>query len=71
MNYVLSLAAGFLVGFFIPSRNWVLVLVPLVTIAVNLFAALYLDGTFFWLIVLLNIVLAYSTALSINRFMHD
>jgi hypothetical protein len=71
MNYVLSLAAGFLVGFFVPSRNWVLILVPVATIAVNLFAALYLGGSFFWVVVLINIVIAYSTALSINRFMHD
>ena len=71
MNYILSLAAGFIVGFFVPSRNAVLVLVPVATIAVNLFAAMYLDGTFFWVVVLINIVIAYSTALSINRFMHD
>ncbi|GAB2176723.1 hypothetical protein DLREEDagr8_22810 [Dongia sp. agr-C8] len=69
MNYILSLAAGFAVGFFIPSRNWVLV--PVATIAVNLFAALYLGGSFFWVVVLINIVVAYSTALSINRFMYD
>jgi hypothetical protein len=71
MNYVLSLAAGFLVGFFVPSRSWVLILVPVATIAVSLFAALYLGGSFFWVRVLINIVIAYSAGLSINRFMHD
>ena len=64
-------ATGFLVGFFVPTRIMVMCLVPVAVIVVNVLYAMLLHHPVGWLGILLSMVIAYPTALSINRFMHD
>lgn len=71
MTFVLALAAGFGVGFFVPTRIMVMCLVPVVVIAVNVIYAMLLHDSVSVIGVLINMIVAYPTALSINRFMHD
>ena len=71
MSLVLALAAGFMVGFFVPTRAMVLCLVPVAVIAVNVVSAMVLHHSISAIGVLIDMVVAYPTALSINRFMHD
>jgi hypothetical protein len=71
MGFVLALAAGFMVGFVIPTRVMVMCLVPVAVVAVDFGYARLLGGSISAIGVLIDIVIAYPTAFSINRFMHD
>lgn len=71
MTYILVLAAGFMVGFLVPGRAIVLLLVPVAVIAVNVAYAMVLHASIGAIGILADMVVAYPTALSINRFMHD
>jgi uncharacterized membrane protein (Fun14 family) len=71
VTFVLVLAAGFLVGFFVPTRIMVMCLVPVAVIAVNVVYAMLLHESLGVISILTDMVVAYPTALSINRFMHD
>ena len=69
--FFFPVATGFLVGFFVPTRIMVMCLVPVAVIVVNVLYAMVLHNPFSMVGVLIGIVIAYPTALSINRFMHD
>ena len=69
--FFFPVATGFLVGFFVPTRIMVMCLVPVAVIGFNVLYAMVLHSTFSVFGVLVGIVIAYPTALSINRFMHD
>jgi hypothetical protein len=71
MTFILALAAGFFVGFLVPGRVIVLCLVPVAVIAVNVAYAMVLHTSTSALGILIDMIIAYPTALSINRFMHD
>jgi cytochrome c oxidase subunit IV len=64
-------ATGFLVGYFVPTRIMVMCLVPVAVLAVNIVVAMVMHDHWSLLGVLIGIVIAYPTAFSINRFMHD
>ena len=64
-------ATGFLVGYLVPTRIMAMCLVPVAVVAVNILIALVLHSHWSLFSVLIGIVIAYPTAFSINRFMHD
>lgn len=69
--FFFPVATGFLVGFFVPTRIMVVCLIPVAVIVFNVVYAMILHGSVSVIGVLVGIVIAYPTALSINRFMHD
>lgn len=64
-------ATGFLVGYFVPTRIMVMCLVPVAVLVVNVVVAMVMHSQWSLLGVLIGIAIAYPTAFSINRFMHD
>ncbi|WP_395019729.1 hypothetical protein [Dongia sp.] len=71
MSYFIGLATGFLVGFFVPTRVMMLCLVPVAVISVNIGTAMIFHNALSVAGPLIGLGIAYPTALSINRFMHD
>ena len=69
--FLLPVASGFLAGFFAPTRVIMLCLVPVAVIVANFLYAMAFHGSVSVFGVLIGIVIAYPTAYSINRFMHD
>jgi len=69
--FFFPVATGFVVGFFVPTRIMVICLVPVAVIVFNVLYAMVLHSPFSMIGVLVGVVIAYPTALSINRFMHD
>jgi hypothetical protein len=64
-------ATGFLVGYFVPTRVMVICLVPVAVVVVNVVIAMVLHSAVGVINILIGVVIAYPTAFSINRFMHD
>lgn len=64
-------ATGFLVGYLVPSRVIMMCLVPVAVLAVNIVIAMVMESQWSLFGVLIGIAIAYPTAFSINRFMHD
>lgn len=69
--FLTPVATGFLVGYFVPTRVMVLCLVPVAVVVVNIAIALATHSHWSIVGVLIGIAIAYPTAYSINRFMHD
>jgi predicted membrane chloride channel (bestrophin family) len=69
--FFFPVATGFLVGFFLPTRILVVCAVPVAVIVVNVIYAMVMHSAFSMIGILIGIVIAYPTALSVNRFMHD
>jgi len=69
--FFLPVATGFLVGFFVSSRIVMMCLVPVAVIVVNIAYAMLVHGGPSLIAMAIGIAVAYPTALSINRFMHD
>ncbi len=71
MSYILALAAGFMVGFFVQTRAMVLLLAPVAVIAAEIGYAMLFDAPTNAIFILVDLLIVFPTALSINRFMHD
>lgn len=69
--FFLPVASGFLAGFFAPTRVIMMCLVPVAVIVANVLYAMAFHSSVSVFGVLIGIVIAYPTAYSINRFMHD
>jgi hypothetical protein len=71
VGFFLALATGFMVGFFVSTRAMVLLLAPVAVIAVEVAYAVLLHQSINAITVLIDLIIVFPTALSINRFMHD